>query len=172
MAEGTVFAGQKPVPPEDMVFEYLSNGSTIDAVGNYGTAEEFKITCKAGNQKLHLARMIVYIEDAGTFDMEKYGNAITLSNGIHISVKDSGGTEIADYDGGVNVFTNGGWGALCHDITNHTFGSGNNSLTARWTFAKAGTPISLTSGQEFIITLEDNFTGLVGHTFMVQGYYS
>jgi len=172
MAEKSLYAGQKPVPPASMRFVYLSNGSTTDGVGNYTTPEEFKITCETGSRKLHIARMIVYIEDAGSFDMEKYGNGLTLVNGIHISVKDSGGTEIVDLDGGVNVFSNGGWGALCHDVTVHTYGTGNNSLTARWTFAKSGTPVSLSSGEEFIVTLHDDFTALVKHTFMIQGFYS
>ena len=174
MAESEEYASSKPVAPADMVFEYLSNGSTVHATGNYlSAADDFRITCKTGSQKLHLYRMVAYIEDSGAFLSAKYGADLTLVNGIHVTIRDTDDAELAHLDGGVPILTNAQWGALCYDVSLDTFGAGNNgSLAVRWTFANSGKLLSLSSGQYLSVELNDDFTSLIDHTFMVQGYYN
>ena len=173
--ESQIYAGGKPVPAQDLVLEYLSNGSTVHAVGNYlATADDFRITCKTGSQKLHIFRMVVYIEDAGKFVSDKYGYDLALVNGVHVTVRDADDTELKHLDGAVPVLTNAQWGGLCYDtrVDQYGTGSANGSLVVRWTFANTGKLVSLSSGQYFSVELNDDFTGLIDHTFMVQGYYS
>jgi len=174
MAEKSLYAGGKPVSAGKLVTQFLSNGATHQAVGNYSSGvEQFQIVADVGSQQLHLARMIVHIEDVGNFDSGRYGNNIILTNGIHIVAYDADGTTVLkDLDGNEGVLTNSGWGALCHDVTLHDYGLGNNSVTARWTFARTGKPLTLSSGQMLSVDLNDDFTGLEAHTFMVQGYYA
>ena len=173
MAEKEVFVSQKAIPPSDMWFDYLSNGSTIHAIGNYATPESFRVTCKIGSQKLYINRLIVYIEDSGAFLSAKYGADLTLTNGIHVHVKDSSDALLLDLTGANPVLTNAQWSGLCYDVALDTYGAGNNgSLAVRWTFANAGAPISLSPGDYLEVELEDDYTGLVDHTFMVQGLYT
>ena len=174
MAEKALHAGQKPVPPSALHFDYLSNGSTTNAIGNYAAGvERFKITCKQGSQKLHISRLIVYIEDVGNFQSGKYGTDLVLSEGVHVMVHDAADAMLADLTAAQSIITNAQWGALCYDVTVDKFGTGNNnSLLARWTFSNAGAPVTLSAGEYLAVDLNDDFSGLVKHTFMAQGYYA
>ena len=170
--ESQLYTGAKPVPPESMHFDYLSNGSTIHAVGNYATPESFRITCVSGSRKLHIYRMIVYWEDVGGAKSGKYGTDLVLANGIHVHAKDSEDALLQDLTGNNPVMTNAQWSGLCYDVVIDKYGSGQNgSLASRWTFNNAGAPISLSAGDYLEVELEDDYTGLVEHTFMIQGHY-
>ena len=177
MAEKQLYSGQKPVDPQHHVFNYLSNGSTVNAVGDYSDigagADDFRITCKDGSQKLHLARLIVYWEDVGTAKSGFYGVDVVLTNGIEIVVRDRNDVELEHLTDDAAITTNAQWSGLCHDVTIDRYGTGSNgSLSARWTFANSGAPLSLSAGDYLSVALNDDFTGLEVHTFMVQGYYS
>ena len=173
MAQQSVHVSQKPVPSEHLHFDYLSNGATINAVGNYATEEHFKITCKTGSQKLYIHRMVIYLEDVGAFKSDKYGVDLTLVNGIHVRTHDADDSVHADLTADAPIMTNAQWGALCYDVTMDTFGTGNNgSLIVRWTFSNAGAPVTLSAGEYLAVDLEDDYTALVKQTFMVQGYYA
>ena len=177
MAEKTVRVDDAFVFPELLIFEYLSNGATIDAVGNYsGGVERFEFVNTA--QRLaHIARMIVYIEDVGVFPSDKYGKDVVLTNGVDIDVENSSQVQIKDLsssNGNGNVFTNAGWAELCYDVDYHTYGTGAStfSLAVRWTFRNSGKSVTLRPGDSIVARLEDDFTGLEAHRFMVQGYYA
>ena len=173
MAQQEVTAIGKAVPPAQLISEFASNGSTIDAIGNYEAGvERFKITCKSGIQKLNVHRMIVNIEDVGNFSAGAYGNAIVLSEGINVCVRNAADAVLVNLTGTAKVQTNAQWGAYCHDVTLHSFGQGNNTLTVRWTFANMGKSISLSAGEYLSIELNDDFSGLVHHNFMLQGHYA
>ena len=176
--ESQLYSGQKPVPPEAQIYEYLRNG-THQAVGDYSDAtgtgpHELVYTCKQGRQQLCIYRMIVHIEDVGKFVSNRYGYDLVLTEGIHIAVHSEDESERVDLDGSENVFTNAGWGALCYDTRVDQYGTGNatGSLSVRWTFANAGAPISMSAGEHFVVTLNDDFTGLEPHTFLIQGHYA
>lgn len=143
---------------------------TISAIGNYASAAtEFYIQPAAG-VVYRIARMIPHVVDAGSFDAGSYGNGITLTNGVlvqqkHDAVIDVNLTPLA-------ILTNVDWGRYCFDIKVSTFGLGNESLGARWTFAKYGQYIRLVgdNNDRFTVILNDDFTDLVDQTFVVEGY--
>ena len=158
------------------LFRYLDtvgDGSgTKDAVGNYaGAVEEFKIVPAAG-EVMRIHRLIVSAIDTTGMDADKYGNGITLTNGIFVKTKNASGT-ILDLTDGEPILTNGAWAHLCYDADVKTWGSGNDHLVVRWTFSKSGAPIRLVGddGEYLSVDLNDSFAGLLGHFFMVQGVY-
>lgn len=152
----------------------VGNGTgTTNAIGDYSSAaEEFKIAPGVG-EHFHIHRLIVSIGDAGSFDSGGYG-AVTpvasLTNGVVLRVQ-NGGTVFSLTDDPIT--TNAEWAAYCHDVTVHSFGSGDALLTARWTFDKSGIPISLRGdeGEELVVELNDDLTFLTAHKFLIQGYY-
>ncbi len=103
---------------------------------------------------------------------EEYGNlGAALTNGITVRLQDSGGT-VLDLTDGLPVKTNAGWGQLCYDVDLKSWGAGNELLLVRWTFERAGQPLRL-EGEDsgrLEVVLNDDFTGLLAHTFQVQGY--
>ena len=116
-----------------------------------------------------LRRMIVTIEDAGAPDSGKYGNNLVLTNGIVITVNEANDAVRSTLTPDP-VLTNANWASYCHDLTEHAFGTGNDTVTIRWTFTK-GNPngIVLDPGESLRVILNDDFSDLVSHKFLFQG---
>jgi hypothetical protein len=131
----------------------------------------FYLEAQAG-EVLRLARLLVHIEDATGFDAADYGNlGGALSVGVTIQVIDTdGSTVLIDLTDGQPVTSNADWGKFCYDTAYVAFGTGNDFVQARWTFAKSGMPLRLSAGQQLVVTLNDDFDGLDAHSFVVQGY--
>ena len=158
---------------QHMINRYLdTNGDgtgTQQANGDYSvTPEDFKFTAVNVTE---LARVIVFIEDTSGFGADDYGDiAGGLTNGIEIKVYRNDST-VDDLLDGITIKNNAGWARVCHDVVNHAFGVGNDFLSVRWTWAKSGMPLKLLEGEELRFELSDDFSGLVEHTFMVEGTY-
>ena len=114
----------------------------------------------------------MHIEDTNGSDVEKYGNISALTNGIQIRVQDDTGT-LLDLTDGLPIKSNAHWGRFCYDDDIKDWGSGNEFVQGRWTFSKAGAPIRLdgNTNRRLEILLDDSFTGLIDHTFNVQGIW-
>lgn len=153
------------------LYRYLdTNGDgtgTANATGDYSvTADDFYLLAGGGEQ---IHRMIVSVRDTGAFDAASYGNGLALTNGVSVLVYDKNQDTEIDLLGGSNIKTNAEWGAQCYDADVKTWGTGDEMLLVRWTFAKAGAPLRLQKDDKFIVRLNDNFTGLNGHYFQIQG---
>ena len=153
------------------VFEYLDTvgngtGSTDGAVDGSGTDVVLKYTAVEETQ---IARMIVHIRDNAAFRASYYG-AISggLTNGILVQVTDASGT--IDLCAGVPIKANAGWSRVCYDVSYLDFGAGDNFLGVRWTFAKSGRPLVLEPTDVFSVTIQDDCSTLVEHTFFIQGH--
>jgi len=157
--------------PRHRIDGFLSNGSTTSAVGNYASAVERFIWTPLTNRTAHIYRMIVTIEDAGAFDAAKYGNNITLTKGIQVVVRNvADDSQVHNLAAGV-IKTSGDWGARCFDVDVKKWGTGNEILVVRWTFARAGSPIALNDSMYLSVELNDDFSNLVNHRFLIQGEY-
>ena len=162
------------------IYEYLSStgkgastGGT-NAVGDYSTAtgssgEIFHIT-PGSTEVYRINRMMVHVQDTGAFAAEEYGNLSALTNGVQVRVQSDTGT-IIDLTA-VNVKTNAQWGRTSYDVRVDTWSVGDEFLSARWTFAKAGYPLRLSgaNSERLEVYLQDSCTGLVAHNFYVNGY--
>lgn len=148
----------------------LDDAGTINAIGDYSvTPADFKFTATV---KTYIGRMIVFIEDGSGFRVERYASlAAALPNGILVFLRRNGGVKEYINDG-FPITTNGRWSSLCFDVSYLQFGAGDESLTIRWSFNKAGIPIKLLPGDEIGVELNDNFTGIIAHLFTIQGYVS
>ena len=166
-------------PQKTRINRYLdTNGDgtgTKSAIGDYSDAtgsgvEIFYIQPAAG-QVFRLSRIIPFVEDAGSFDSSKYGNGITLANGLQIRIQNDSGT-VLDLLDGLPITINTHWARLCYDMTISTFGAGNEYLHARWTFSKSGQFMRLDgdNNERLEIVFNDDFSDLVSHYFKVEGY--
>lgn len=120
-----------------------------------------------------VARLIVVISDTGGLGAEEYGNISTLTNGVTVKIHQGGVTGPVELDlmDGDAVRSSVDWSRYCYDVTDHTFGSGDNFIAVRWTFNNTGGPLLLSahSNDVLVATIQDNLVGLVKHTFMLQG---
>lgn len=155
-----------------------SNGDgtgTSNAVGDYSVTPlslRYEANNDGASEIIYIERMIVKIQDTGTLDADTYGNGISLTNGIRVYIRNSADTileELTSYP----ITSTGDWAGHCHDATHHAFGVGDEILSVRWTFARSGLPVILkaTEGEYLEVYLNDNFTGLVEHKFIIQGHY-
>jgi hypothetical protein len=164
------------------IYQFLATtgkGATTghsNAVGDYSTAtgtsgESFVLAPSTG-EAYHIERMMVHLQDTGAFAAEEYGNlGVTLTKGVTVRVATSTGT-VNDLTGGNPVLTNAQWGRHCYDVRIDSWSVGDEFLSARWTFSKAGFPVRLDGdrGEYLEVYLQNSCTGLVAHEFLAQGY--
>jgi len=167
--------------PHVYLSQFLSTdgagGGQVDAIGDYSSSEGiFYITPPAGH-KYFISRIIVFIEDIGAFDSGKYGKDLVLGSGVNLTSTVSGNTRSLTP---IPVLTNSQWGQYCYDISLHSFGGGqvNGVMVVRWTATKALPPgldaldaniLMLHENDVLEMHLNDDFSNLVGHRFIVQG---
>lgn len=163
------------------IYQFLATtgkGATTghsNAVANYsstgGTSGESFIIQPSTGVAYRIERMLVHIQDTGAFDSDKYGNGVALDNGIAVRVETDTGT-VYDLTDGRPVVSNSQWGRQCYDSRVDTYGTGDESLSARWTFSKGGYPLRLDGdkGERLAVFIQDTCTGLVAHNFYVNGY--
>jgi hypothetical protein len=153
----------------------VADGSNLNAnVDGSSTAVPFYIGPPAGEDYV-LQRMIVTIKDNAVVTADNYGgiDLVTAGTGVNCQVTEGiGGKEVLDLFDNTLVKSMAGWGGICYDVAEFSFGSGDNYVVVRWTFAKSGKPLVLRSvrNEKLVVTINDNLSALTGHTFFVQGY--
>ena len=162
------------LPSRPMISRFAdTNGDgtgTFEAIGNYsGGATDFWIEPPAG-EYWHIFRLIVELRDTGSFRAEYYGAGAALTNGIKI-IHEVSAVE-NDLTAQSSIKNNAQWASYCYDINNINFGAGDDFMVARWTFANAGTALELfgDTDDKIIVRLNDDFTGLNAHRFLIQGF--
>jgi hypothetical protein len=156
------------------ILDTVGNGTgTKNAIGNYlgaGLGETvFKIAPPA-DEAFRIHRMLVHIRDTGAFAAEEYANIAALATGVKIATfRDT--TEITDLTDGLPIKTNAEWGRLCYDVLISEYGVGDEFLHARWTFSKFSSGLWLNGDESdsLQVILNDDFSTLVEHQFVVQG---
>lgn len=161
------------------VVEYLhkqpgdvSDPDYINATGDYSlTPTEFEISA-FNDSDVYITSITVYVEDAGNLDANAYGNGITLTNGIVFKI-DRGGIGLI-FTSAPAVFTNAHYSRQFNSpLMLNDFGVGNQSYTVALEFSiDSSLPIMLREGTDdrFYFELNDDFTGLEGHYFVMNGY--
>ena len=139
-----------------------------NAIGDYSlAAQDFYIQCPE-NTNLFISKLVIQVEDSGTFDSSSYGNGIELTNGIKIIFEDADSGEL-DLTADFPIITNVDYAKYDKNLFLSTFGTGNEYLNFTYDFFSLGRPIRLLPGEKWIIRLNDDFEALVSHTFNIQG---
>jgi hypothetical protein len=153
-----------------MIYEHLANsaGSHDMNVDGSVTPVQFFYQCPA-NHRAFLYRVIVQIQDTGMTHIT-YGGLAALANGLAVDILDSSDTSINDFTGGEPIQDNATWRSLCYDANYETKGS-LDSLAVRWVFSKdVGGPVIMEAGDKFVMTVNDDLTGLTKHHAIIRGY--
>jgi hypothetical protein len=169
---------QQYLSDDGFIINEQGQPTTINLIGNYATPTEFTLQGPA-NRVFALSQMIVFICDAvtGGFDPAKYGNRAALVNGVQILHTDKNDNIIQDLTHGFPITTNGQWMRPAFNV-NVLDNNTNMAMSVLWRFGQGipqgyeeegQNPIILLSEDKFKIILEDDFSGLIEHTFIVQG---
>jgi hypothetical protein len=119
----------------------------------------------------YIQTLLVTISDSTTFNQTDYGGISTgtIINGVKVFIKPSGLSEIPLLSG-VAFKYNYEWLQVTPDTILTQFSGTPQTLTINFDIThEYGMPIMLNTGDRFIIRLNDNFTGLVSHTFGLRG---
>lgn len=153
----------------------VGDGSGVkNAIGDYSsTPTKFLIKSKPG-EMFFINRLLVSIEDDKTCDAEVYGSmASALTNGVEIK-ETANDALVVDITDGLPIKTNGEWGRICSSLEVKDWGptAAYDYIQVCVTFGKCGQPLFIDgdSKEQLEIILNDDFSGLVAHHFMVQGY--
>jgi hypothetical protein len=107
----------------------------------------------------NITRLIAVIEDSAVSDATKYG-AVTITNGV--TIRRVSGSSIITLTDGVAIKTNTQWARFCEVRTVTT------QLQAICELE--GLRLNGDRSERLEVVLNDDFSGLDGHYFMVQGY--
>lgn len=155
------------VIPFTQRLDLLGDGTgTTNANGNYVVPTRFRLIPAAG-ELIVVHELHIYVEDGGSLDSGTYGNGLVLVNGIRAELK-QGPTTVGLTNN--NVMNNSHWTRVTFNTQTLTFGGGNEAIAWRWDIANMHVPLALTDNDELALILQDNFTGLVSHSFSVRGY--
>ena len=158
----------------DPIYRYLDENG--DGTGNKNANVDGSVTpvyfkFNADGNIHHLVRMIVNIRDSANMSADNYGNILELTNGLTVALYNASDDSVKhDYTAGLPIKSNADWARVCYDVDADTFGSGDDFVAVRWTFIKAGQAVIVNPDTYFAVKIQDNLTGLVNHTFMVQGW--
>lgn len=153
------------------IFEFLKDGGNINATGNYsgGAATQFLYTNTDAVLVDYITELTVLVSDNGALRADRYGSNLILSNGVIISKYDSGGVQDLIITNN-NILKNADYSQNVGFTPRTDYGAGTNFLTATWNFESYGGFIELNENESIRVDLNDNFSGLVDHTFLIKGF--
>jgi hypothetical protein len=151
-----------------------SNGDgtgTVHATGNYSvTPLKLKITPPEGKvYRIHSLMLVV--EDNGGFNSGYYGNGIVVTNGISIKLRDELDNVVSDFTNGEPIKTTGLMAHFFDRLEYINYGTGDEVVRAIINFQESmGDFVELRYGESLEANFSDNFTGLIHHDLVAQGY--
>lgn len=156
--------------PINKILDTVGDGSgTNNAIGNYsGGAQSFKMTVPVGTSYT-VSNLIIYLAGGTAFTNDGYGSIInSLANGWTIKIYKSG--VLNDLLDGNLIKANRDLESISTSICHPTFGGLADSLVATISFSSYGMPFYISESEYIEVILNDNFSGLAKHQFIVQGH--
>jgi hypothetical protein len=143
-------------------------GGNRNANGDYSsTATEFSYT--AANHRVSLRTLTITVTDLGAFRQDYYGVVSTITNGVRVLIKDEDST-VQDLTNGTPVRSLSGWASFASRQLDLPLGPGDGTVHINWNFSNTfGADVILGVGQRFVIELNDDFSGLSNHFFLLSG---
>ena len=142
-------------------------GSIEQAVNGSITPVNFLYTVPDG-YVFYVSRIIISIQDTGKFDADKYGNGLTLTNGVIIGTLLDGGA-VVNATTQLPIRANSDWASYAYDLTFHAEGVGDDIAVASYSFQEDGLPLAINGGNAFLMQIRDDLTGLTRQHARVAG---
>ena len=146
-----------------------SAGSEDMTVNGSITAVVFEYQVPSGKMAEVYSFHVDIVDTAVNWD-EFAGLGGDLTNGVKMEVIDKdGSTVLLDFTDGSNVKSNTHWSHFA-GVTVLQPGTGDDALHARGHFKEqCGSPVVLSEGQYFRVTIQDNLTGVTHFECMIHG---
>jgi hypothetical protein len=162
-------AGKKPY---SAYFHDESDPDVINAVGNYSAALKYFVLDGEVGREMVISQVIVTVANGGVYNPNNYGS-LTLEQGVSMVFVENQ-LFAYDYMAGHPIMSNGEWQHILTGQNIQNVGTGVYHLSYSFnleTKISDGVLISKDRGFRLVFILNDNFNGLVFHTFYASGYY-
>ena len=146
------------------ICDSVGDGSGItDLTGNF-EGSTFKV-CPPVTDVYYVTHFVVMISDSSAIDLDSYG--VSLSTGIDVCVMKNG--VLREDLTPENIMSVKEWGKYTGNMTKVTHGLSDQIFYSTWEFRPY---LRLNGGlwECLQITLDDDFSGLTGHTIVAHGY--
>ena len=150
----------------------IGNGTGVkNANGNYSIVPQDFFIQPGIDESFAISSLNVLIRDNGALKAEQYGSVAELTNGISI-VKQTGSSPVVsvDFTNGFPIKSNSDWGRFAFDVMPSDFGGGDNFFLVKWIFEPLPLLLKGKKLDKLVITLNDDLTPLIQHTFFVRGF--
>lgn len=160
------------IPPEEMLFVHLKNGSSRDLrVDGSSTPVDFTYVVPTGKEAI-IARCILKMQDVSIKLHEFLGTGASLTNGILVTAHDSDDSTLVDFLDGDPIKNTIDFANLAAVDLPLVTASGQDpdSVPVRWSLFKTGYYLKLTAGQYLRVRIQDNLSSGIGlFEWHVQG---
>ena len=137
--------------------------------GNYSVTPITAYIQPPAGEVYVITHLLIAVTD-NLINVDGYGNLSALSNGYDIQVVDSSDTLIVQLSGSLKINTHLDLATRYYHTRYISTGTGSNSMLHNVNFEEDGQPVILKDQQKLRIVLNDDFTGLVDHSFYANGY--
>ena len=111
-----------------------------------------------------------YLQDNKEIAASVYGGDIVLTNGILIKHEKQDGTLIHDFTDGIPIMINSDYAKFGFQVSDLILKDGKFFAHGVLTFTKNGGAIKLQPDEQLAIYFNDDFSGLISHTFRAGAY--
>ena len=150
-----------------------ADANIINANGDYsGAVKRFEYqNTDTGKGIVLIKKIIIFVEDAKNFRVDRYGGGLSLAltNGIHVKKVLLDGSEHNVTDSRCPIKTTGDWAKYVDNIHIYDGGITFDYMVASWSFGADVPNIILKPTEKLVVEFNDDFSNLEAHTLQLQG---
>lgn len=146
---------------------FLKDGTNIQAMGDYSNDKTEFVLTNETKKYMFVSNMIIIVEENGSFKYNRYGNNIILKSGIKAYYTKNGEKHYI-FGNEIPIKTNKDFLYYNCNIERKDFDSAHKFQKISFKFSDN---IVLGRDDKIVIELNDDFSNLEGHTFLIDGFY-
>lgn len=154
---------------------YLSDDGTTDGTKDWAvngaTPQEFFVTIRPGFDHFMVKRLILHMEDTGSFTSITFAAITGLTQGCELEM--SSGGQVIDFCDGEPIKNNSDWGRLSFNNVLNDWGGGAKQMNGRLTFGNFNQDdfgVLLEEGDKITWRVKDDLTDVTHAFLMAEGY--
>lgn len=160
-----VFGTPPPVLPTELLYKFLLDGGTTDLSVDGTTPVKYRYTVPADKLAV-IQRSLAMVNDKGIVP-SKFGAIDALTNGLLVEAIDTNGSTIMiDFMDGEPIKDNSDFSHFAIVDIKTDAGMGDDLVLMDWLLP---TPLILTAGQIFQVTVRDDLTDISHIHWSIQG---
>ncbi len=164
------------VPPFVGFLDTNGDGTGVkNAIGNYSASPvDFKyIRPKGSEGDLFISSLVIHLQSPVKINGQGYGASMfPLINGITLFNKNEEAIMLRNLTSDIPVKTNSDWNRYGGKTNVDPYTGGDYFFKATFRAVPPTEPLFLPPEHSIGVTLNDDFTGLISHTFCIEGRFA